>query len=979
MGGCCSGPVQQTGGVAHVEVLERYDDQEADRAEAYLPPMPSLPSLPSFPKRPSLSGVAWERAAKSESPHVATPKMKEEGSQTMERSVESPEAPLSGPGPPPMGISRQFSNQFIELALDEESPGPTLRTESLTFNVQSMNNLYVPSYTPAGKLPGVGVATRLFVRITIHDKEGRLRYAPLHSKLVQASKKRTVLNLRVELHNICDTDIIKFSLCTSILKSEVKSKLGQTVLSVADLRQRDEWPELWLFHKSAAPVFNQDKTAPTTLALTHVSFQNAQIGLASTQNSDKATRREASDTFCDVPKELIDVDSDTDNIVIEGFEPEDTKLLESSNSILKMREFGLLQSNDSLSQESKPSSSSGPDQDQTSSCEQTDDEVHRPHLERTDPIPSSRIMNQKGASNRTIIGEEETRPHLERTDPVPSSQSMGQEEAEKAAAAAAASSATEVPVPVSSVDMTPNVEATLSIRTEVEAGSESLWPKEWEKGVPKKHVMVVTRGTRGDVQPFIALARGLAEILDWDVTICTELRYRSLIRRHMNVRRGSIRFRPSGGDTESRIDKPMAKWAVSTKSRLVHAAILARAEREFFDSEPAFYYWAKKLKPDVLCFTFTTANVTMILSEALKIPCIGFFLQPTVLPSKQYSPIVPLQLENLDSEANHLELKGLESHKVFRYIKNWTENNVFSHRLEDMRKRRGLKPSPPFENDFERLGSSKYQLIVPIKPDAFGGRPDDWPSSFHMTDFIFLRGNAMPQIAPDLQSFIDGAKAKSNRLLCICFSSMPVSRSKILEAALLILEQGPKAYQTSIVALVGDRSVHDQASTKLESRAEEFVQSGRLHIARGAPFSRLFPLMDFIVTHGGLGSTAEALASGKPCLVTGVLLLDQRFWGKRVFELGVGPPSIHISDFTSKILDVLPDALDPNGAMAQRARQVADSMFPGGIQGMSDGVAVNVAQFKACVLTGHKPSSRPSKKPRAVKRGQSDDKAGPVV
>ena len=39
-----------------------------------------------------------------------------------------------------------------------------------------------------------------------------------------------------------------------------------------------------------------------------------------------------------------------------------------------------------------------------------------------------------------------------------------------------------------------------------------------------KHVMIISRGTRGDVQPFVALARGMANQLNWKVTICTELR-----------------------------------------------------------------------------------------------------------------------------------------------------------------------------------------------------------------------------------------------------------------------------------------------------------------------------------------------------------------------------------------------------------------------------------------------------------------------
>lgn len=47
--------------------------------------------------------------------------------------------------------------------------------------------------------------------------------------------------------------------------------------------------------------------------------------------------------------------------------------------------------------------------------------------------------------------------------------------------------------------------------------------------------MLITRGTQGDVQPFVALARGLAETYGWLVTIVTELHYREFVKSHSNV------------------------------------------------------------------------------------------------------------------------------------------------------------------------------------------------------------------------------------------------------------------------------------------------------------------------------------------------------------------------------------------------------------------------------------------------------------
>ena len=61
------------------------------------------------------------------------------------------------------------------------------------------------------------------------------------------------------------------------------------------------------------------------------------------------------------------------------------------------------------------------------------------------------------------------------------------------------------------------------------------------------------------MQPFLVLARGLAEGLGWLITIVAEERYRVFINENSNVSRGAIRWRPTGGDTLSEIDAKLAK------------------------------------------------------------------------------------------------------------------------------------------------------------------------------------------------------------------------------------------------------------------------------------------------------------------------------------------------------------------------------------------------------------------------------------
>jgi sterol 3beta-glucosyltransferase len=64
--------------------------------------------------------------------------------------------------------------------------------------------------------------------------------------------------------------------------------------------------------------------------------------------------------------------------------------------------------------------------------------------------------------------------------------------------------------------------------------------------------------------------------------------------------------------------------------------------------------------------------------------------------------------------------------------------------------------------------------------------------------------------------------------------------------------------------------------------------------------------MAMIIHHGGSGTTAFGLRSGKPsCVVP--FVFDQFYWGKRIAELGVGPRPIPFKKLT---VDNLQEAIE---------------------------------------------------------------------
>ena len=84
-----------------------------------------------------------------------------------------------------------------------------------------------------------------------------------------------------------------------------------------------------------------------------------------------------------------------------------------------------------------------------------------------------------------------------------------------------------------------------------------------------RHIFMMSRGTRGDVQPFVALARGMASLLGWRITICTELNWKGFVLgKCADVGDGVVSFLPSGGDTELQTSGWLEQMAMSSKTEV---------------------------------------------------------------------------------------------------------------------------------------------------------------------------------------------------------------------------------------------------------------------------------------------------------------------------------------------------------------------------------------------------------------------------
>ncbi len=93
-----------------------------------------------------------------------------------------------------------------------------------------------------------------------------------------------------------------------------------------------------------------------------------------------------------------------------------------------------------------------------------------------------------------------------------------------------------------------------------------------------------------------------------------------------------------------------------------------------------------------------------------------------------------------------------------------------------------------------------------------------------------------------------------------------------------------------------------------------------LLVIDGAPHAQLFPRCRLIVHHGGAGTTAAALTAGKPSLII-PFMVDQPWWAERLREAGLGPAALKPARLTAGRFARALKRLEKDVGMARRCAE----------------------------------------------------------
>ena len=393
-------------------------------------------------------------------------------------------------------------------------------------------------------------------------------------------------------------------------------------------------------------------------------------------------------------------------------------------------------------------------------------------------------------------------------------------------------------------------------------------------------IAIIALGSRGDVQPYIALGKGLKEA-GHVVRLVTHQSFEGLVNSQ------GLEFWSVRGNVQDVVESQEMRELLEKGNFL---AITSRTAKE---AQRAALQWAQDglaacQGMDLLLAGIGGLFIGLALAEKLGLPFVQAYYVPFTPTAAFPGALLPVSLPRFGGSFNRL------SHHLTRQMM-WQ-----GFRSADQQARQQVLSLPaapllgPYRTDRLRRSPILYGFSPAVIP-----KPADWDENTHVTGYWFLDPAADWTPPPALTDFLQAGSPP----VYIGFGSM--SSRKPEETTDLVLQALAQAQQRAIILSGWD------GLCKANLPDNVFVVDSISH-------AWLFPRVAAVVHHGGAGTTAAGLRAGVPSVVI-PFFGDQPFWGQRVADLGVGPAPIPRKKLTAeRLAQALQEAVS-NQALRQRA------------------------------------------------------------
>jgi sterol 3beta-glucosyltransferase len=374
-------------------------------------------------------------------------------------------------------------------------------------------------------------------------------------------------------------------------------------------------------------------------------------------------------------------------------------------------------------------------------------------------------------------------------------------------------------------------------------------------------ITILTTGTRGDVQPYLALGNELKKT-GYRVRVAAFENYEALVKEQ------GLEYFPVKGDVTAAASSVDGQEAMKADNPLKFILSFSKLKKLVNDLQSDFYEAC--IDSEAIIY-HPGAPIGYFAAQRLKIPSILATPFP-MAPTRERPSLIFYNSPHLGGTVNLL------THKVLEQVMWFASGSAIKQFW-----RSKFKETPPdFGCPFLRQTSAQQPTIISCSNHIFP-KPGDWPEHVNNTGYWFL-GDAGDLPSDELVNFLGQGEAP----VYVGFGS--------------IGDPTRAAITTKLVAealrLSGRRGI---LQTGWGGLSKNVSSNPDVLIVESAPHAWLFPRVAAVVHHGGAGTTHTGLFAGVPNVVV-PSGNDQIAWGKRVSELGVGPEPIPSSRLSSRRL-----------------------------------------------------------------------------
>ncbi|KOS44960.1 hypothetical protein ACN38_g4073 [Penicillium nordicum] len=397
----------------------------------------------------------------------------------------------------------------------------------------------------------------------------------------------------------------------------------------------------------------------------------------------------------------------------------------------------------------------------------------------------------------------------------------------------------------------------------------SVSPPSYSEGVSTfkfpLNIVIQIVGSRGDVQPFVALGTELQN-MGHRVRIATHNVFEQFILE------AGLEFYPIGGDPADLMSYMVKNPGLIPSLDSVREGDIQK--KQLMMAEILHGCWQSCLMPDLITNSPFVANAIIAnppsfahvhCAQALGIPLHLMFTMPWSPTTAFPHPLA--NLKNIPADQAWLN-------RVSYGVVDWLSWQGLGGVINDWRKHElELEPISLSDGPFILT-----KLNVPYTYCWSPGlvpKPNDWPHNFDVCGFFF-RDPPNYQPPAEIAEFLNAGPPP----VYFGFGS-------------IVLEDPAQITKTILqtVQETGVRAIISRGWSKLGGEdLGELNRSDVLFIG-DCPHEWLFERVSAVVHHGGAGTTACGLRNGKPTIIV-PFFGDQPFWGKMVSAAGAGPDPI---------------------------------------------------------------------------------------